>query len=96
VCNSTFAPFVMSSGREYSRGEWLIPPMLGTKIIPIGASRAMFCASCVAPLGSNFVVRPSSFAESPMSCRMRSSVGAGTSRVTSLNWKVVPVAWPIC
>jgi hypothetical protein len=31
----------MSSGLENSRGEWLMPPMLGTKIIAIGAIRAI-------------------------------------------------------
>jgi len=38
VFNNTFAPFVMSAGRENSFGAWLMPPMLGTKIMPIGAS----------------------------------------------------------
>ncbi len=41
VCSKTFAPFAMSSGCENSRGEWLMPPTLGTKIIPTGPSRAM-------------------------------------------------------
>jgi len=44
----------MSSGCENSRGEWLMPPTLGTKIIPTGPSRAMSCASCPAPEGINF------------------------------------------
>ena len=34
---STSAPRVMSSGRENSFGEWLMPPTLGMKIIAIGA-----------------------------------------------------------
>ena len=38
-------------GREYSFGEWLIPPTLGMKIIPIGPICAISCASCPAPLG---------------------------------------------
>ena len=47
----TFAPRVMSSGAVYSRGEWLIPSRLGTKIIPTGPSSAMLWASCPAPEG---------------------------------------------
>jgi hypothetical protein len=79
----------MSSGRENSRGEWLMPPMLGTKIIPTDVSRAMSCASWPAPLGINFVDRPSSFAESPMSWRIRGSVGAGIFTLISLKSKLV-------
>jgi hypothetical protein len=45
VQNRTFAPFKISSGFEYSAGAWLIPPTLGTKIIPHGANRPMLCAS---------------------------------------------------
>jgi hypothetical protein len=56
---NTFTPFVMSAGAVYSRGEWLIPPTLGTKIIPMGAMRAMSWASCPAPLGIVIVVSPS-------------------------------------
>ncbi len=36
VSNNTFAPFAQSCQDVSSLGEWLIPPMLGTKIIPIG------------------------------------------------------------
>jgi len=45
VCSSTFAPFAQSDQRVNSLGEWLIPPTLGTKIIPIGAILARNCAS---------------------------------------------------
>jgi len=41
VCTRTLAPFSMSCGRENSFGEWLIPPILGTKIMPIGPMRAI-------------------------------------------------------
>ena len=47
----TLAPFTTSSGFVNSRGEWLMPPTLGTKIIAIGAIWAISCASCPAPLG---------------------------------------------
>ena len=43
--SSTSAPCAMSSAVENSFGEWLIPPTLGMKIIPIGAIRAISCAS---------------------------------------------------
>ena len=58
------APFSISSGREYSIGEWLIPPALGMKIIPIGAILAMLWASWPAPLGISLhcrARRPSPF-----------------------------------
>jgi len=45
VSSRTLAPFAMSVGDVNSFGEWLIPPALGTKIIPVGATRLMFCAS---------------------------------------------------
>ena len=45
VCNKTFAPLAMSLALVNSLGEWLIPPILGTKIIPTGAINAMSCAS---------------------------------------------------
>ena len=45
VRNSTSAPFAQSDQRENSLGEWLMPPMLGTKIMPIGPSLARNCAS---------------------------------------------------
>ena len=51
VLSSTSAPLAMSTDLVNSFGEWLMPPMLGTKIIPIGAIRAISCASCPAPLG---------------------------------------------
>jgi hypothetical protein len=43
--NNTFAPFSMSFGRENSFGEWLMPPMLGMKIMPTGPMRAISCAA---------------------------------------------------
>jgi hypothetical protein len=36
-----------------------MPPTLGTKIIPIGPSRDIICASCPAPLGSRCDFKPS-------------------------------------
>src|SRR2546422_6242103 len=95
VRSRTFAPLAMSSGRENSFGEWLIPPTLGMKIIPIGAIGASSCASWPAPLGMNFVVNPRPFAVSSISFRIRSSVGAGTLESVSMNSKVVPVDLPI-
>src|SRR5690606_27867537 len=50
VCSSTSAPVVMSSGDENSSAEWLIPPRLGTKIMPMGPRYAISCASWPAPL----------------------------------------------
>jgi hypothetical protein len=35
---STSAPLAMSFGNEYSFGESLMPPLLGMKIMPIGAT----------------------------------------------------------
>ena len=40
-CIKTLAPFAISEAVVNSFGEWLIPPTLGTKIIPMGAIRAM-------------------------------------------------------
>ena len=45
VRSSTSAPFPQSDHRESSLGEWLIPPMLGMKIMPMGPSFASHCAS---------------------------------------------------
>ena len=42
ACIKTLAPFATSEGVVNSFGEWLIPPTLGTKIIPIGTIRARF------------------------------------------------------
>ena len=36
VRNRTLAPLAMSSAEVYSSGAWLMPPTLGTKIIPEG------------------------------------------------------------
>ncbi len=41
VCSNTRAPRIQSSAEVDSCGEWLTPPMLGTKIIPIGPIRAI-------------------------------------------------------
>jgi len=38
----TLAPLAISEAVVNSFGEWLIPPTLGTKIIPIGTIRARF------------------------------------------------------
>ena len=51
VVSSTSAPRAQSSQLVSSIGEWLIPFTLGTKIIPIGPSSAIICASWPAPLG---------------------------------------------
>ena len=67
VCSNTFAPFSMSCGRENSLGEWLMPLMEGTKIIPTGPMRAISCASWPAPLGITLVENPSDFAVSSIS-----------------------------
>jgi hypothetical protein len=53
----TLAPLTMSWGRENSWGAWLMPLMLGMKIMPMGARRPMLWASWVAPLGSGLAVR---------------------------------------
>ena len=41
----------MSAGDVHSAGEWLRPPRLGTKIIPLGAIFEIICVSWAAPLG---------------------------------------------
>src|SRR5437899_3725822 len=56
-----------------------MPPRLGTKIIPIGANREAFCASCPAPLGRSMVARPAACAASRMACWKTGSVRAGWS-----------------
>ena len=43
--SNTFAPATASSSRVYSFGLWLIPPMLGTKIIAVGQILASIWAS---------------------------------------------------
>ena len=55
----TSAPRAQSSQRVSSSGEWLMPRTLGTKIMPIGESCAIICASCPAPLGIRWLARPS-------------------------------------
>ncbi len=45
LCSSTLAPFAQSAQRVSSFGEWLMPATLGTKIMPIGPSCAIICAS---------------------------------------------------
>ena len=42
---STRTPRSRSDGSVYSSGWWLIPPALGTKIIPIGTREPMIIAS---------------------------------------------------
>ena len=67
--------------------------MLGTKIIPIGAIRARSWASCPAPLGISFVVKPKSVAASWIMLRNLGSVGAGTAVTSSATKEiVVPVS----
>src|SRR5713101_9777578 len=60
VCSSTLVPFAQSCQGVNSSGEWLIPSMLGTKIIPMGPSLAIICASWPAPLGKRMVFSPNS------------------------------------
>src|SRR4030095_978804 len=52
VCSRTLAPLAQSSQWVSSFGEWLTPPTLGTKIMPIGPSCALICASWAAALGN--------------------------------------------
>ena len=75
-------------------GEWLIPPTLGMKIIPIGPSRAISCASCPAPLGSSSVGNPRPRAASPITCRISGVVSAGTLASDSAKEIPVPLAYP--
>jgi hypothetical protein len=82
----------MSSGRLYSRGEWLIPPTLGMKIIPAGPILAISWASCPAPLGIDMVESPSDFAAPSMTSRNRGSVSAGVIARFSSAPKDVPDA----
>lgn len=44
-----FAPGSMSSMGVNSSSQWLRPPREGTKIMPVGAMAAMYCASWPAP-----------------------------------------------
>src|SRR5262245_1145877 len=96
ACSNQFVPFVTSSGRENSRGLWLMPETEGTKIIPTGESRDISCASWPAPLGMNLVVNPSCLAASSITRRTRTSVGAGGVELVCLNSNFVPVAFSIC
>ena len=48
-----------------------MPPTEGMKIMPIGQTRARFCASCPAPLGRLNVERSSALAESAIMARTR-------------------------
>src|SRR5439155_15369612 len=77
VCSNTFAPFVTSSGRVSSSGEWLMPFTDGTKIIPIGPMRARSCASCPAPLGMTWLERPRPCTASVMTARTAGVDSAG-------------------
>lgn len=78
--NRTFAPFSISAGELNSRGEWLMPLALGTKIMPIGASKAISCASWPAPLGNSIVASPSSRDTAAIVSRIPASVLAGSVR----------------
>ena len=40
ICSRMSAPATRCSGRVYSAGLWLMPPTLGTKIMPAGHTRA--------------------------------------------------------
>src|SRR3990172_2573247 len=73
VLRRTDAPFAMSLASVNSLGEWLTPPALGTKIMPVGAIRATSCASCPAPLGMSFDVSPRSVAAFAIISRKRES-----------------------
>ena len=44
VCSNTLAPSAQFIQGVSSLGEWLMPPTLGTKIMPIGPRRAIICA----------------------------------------------------
>src|SRR6516162_6098593 len=81
---STSAPLAMSSGDEYSFGEWLMPSLLGTKIIPIGETLATFCESWPAKLGKSMLASPADFAASRMAaCTFASARAELTSSVAS-------------
>src|SRR6266852_3693116 len=77
VCSNTFAPFVTSSARVSSSGEWLMPLTDGTKIMPIGPMRARSWASCPAPLGITWLERPSPCTASAMTVRTAGVESAG-------------------
>ncbi len=80
VCSMTFAPFVICSGLVNSEGAWLMPPLLGTKIMPIGAMSLRLCASCPAPLGMCIALRPKTSALSwTMFLILSSVIAAGDS-----------------
>ena len=58
TCASTRVPFANCAGSEYSAGLWLMPLRLGTKIMPVGQSGTMNCASWKAPEGIRSVEKP--------------------------------------
>ena len=49
ACSKTLQPAVMCSGLADSISLWLMPSLQGMKIMPVGASLAMYTASCPAP-----------------------------------------------
>jgi len=49
ACNNTLQPAAMCSGVADSISLWLMPSLHGMKIMPVGASLAIYTASCPAP-----------------------------------------------
>jgi len=72
-----------------------MPPTLGTKIMPMGDSCAIICASCPAPLGSRRLARPRRPALSSMAFCASKAALAGVLEVTDLNSIDVLVALAI-
>src|SRR5688572_14760274 len=85
--SNTFAPFAQSCQDVSSFGEWLTPPTLGTKIIPMGVSCAIIWASWPAPEGRrtddsfNCVAARSTTSCIPASARAGGLRLAGTSSI---------------
>ena len=78
VSRSTWQPCRMSSSAVYSYLEWLIPPTLGTKIMPVGNTFVITSESWNAPLGMIAYSIPKFFTDASIASFTQSAIGAGS------------------
>ncbi len=95
VAIRTSAPWAISLQRDRSRGECEMPSTLGTKIMPMGPSVAMACASWPAPLGSRIDLRPRRAAAFSIMAWMAGVARAPSCRLVNMTSTSVPVAFAI-